>query len=185
MSGAARKTEDDELFLEAPPPYGEIVSAVAELERAITQTPGIEGVVLRYGYFYGPGTAYARDGSMAGLARRRRLPVVASGSGEFPFIHVDDAARATVLALDRGEPGIYNVTDDEPAAARDWIPAFTEALGAPKPRRVPAWLARMLAGRYTVLMMTEARGASNAKARAELGFEPRFPTFREGFAQGL
>lgn len=185
LTGEGLKTEDDELSLDAPPPRGEIASAVSELERTVTGDPRIEGVVLRYGYFYGPGTAYARDGWMAELARRRRLPIVGGGNGVLSLIHVDDAARATVLALDRGSPGIYNVVDDDPAPARAWVPAFCEAVGAPPPRRVPAWLARLVAGSYTVTVMTEERGASNAKARGELGFEPRWASWRDGFRDGL
>ncbi|HEX8854426.1 MAG TPA: NAD(P)-dependent oxidoreductase [Thermoleophilaceae bacterium] len=185
LTGEGLKSEDDDLFLEAPPPSGEVVAAVAELERNVTRDDRVEGVVLRYGYFYGPGTAYARDGSFADLARRRRLAIVGPGTGVFSFIHVDDAARATVAALDRGSSGIYNVVDDDPAPVRDWVPAFAEAVGAPKPRRVPAWLARVVAGRYTVELMTASRGASNAKAHAELGLDLRFPSWREGFREGL
>ncbi|MFL5826728.1 MAG: NAD-dependent epimerase/dehydratase family protein, partial [Thermoleophilaceae bacterium] len=185
LTGEGLKTEEDELFLEAPPPSGEVVGAVADLERTVTGDERVEGVVLRYGYFYGPDTAYSSDGSMAALARRRRLAVVGAGSGVFSFIHVDDAARATVAALDRGSRGIYNVVDDDPAPVRDWVPAFAEAIGAPKPRRVPALLARLVAGRYTVELMTASRGASNAKAHAELGLELRYPSWREGFRDGL
>jgi 2-alkyl-3-oxoalkanoate reductase len=185
LTGEGLKTEDDELFLEAPPPSGELVAAVADLERTVTGDERVEGVVLRYGYFYGPGTAYSSEGSMAALARRRRLAVVGAGTGVFSFIHVDDAARATVAALDHGSPGIYNVVDDDPAPVREWVPAFAEAIGAPKPRRVPAWLARVVAGRYTVELMTASRGASYAKAHAELGLELRYPSWRQGFREGL
>ena len=149
------------------------------------EATGIDGLVLRYGQFYGPGTYYASDGSVAEQVRRRRFPIVGGGRGTFSFIHVEDAASATVAAVDRGAPGIYNVVDDEPAPGRDWLPVYAEALGAKPPRRVPAWLARIAAGRFAVIMATELRGASNAKAKRELGWEPRYPSWRTGFSEAL
>jgi nucleoside-diphosphate-sugar epimerase len=116
---------------------------------------------------------------------RRRLPIVGKGSGVFSFVHVDDAAAATLAAMERGAPGIYNVVDDEPAPMREWVPAYAEAIGAKPPRRVPAWLARLLGGRYTAAMATTLRGASNAKAKAELGWQPRWASWREGFRSAL
>jgi nucleoside-diphosphate-sugar epimerase len=183
--GGAIKSEEDALDLDASQPRVRTVQAVAALETSVTETEGIDGLVLRYGYFYGPGTAYAHDGHIADLVRRRRFPIVGRGSGIFSFVHVDDAARAAVLALERGAPGVYNVVDDEPAQAADWLPVYADALGAPPPRRVPRLLARIVAGEYVVLMMTEQRGASNAKAKSELGWEPRYPTWRSGFREGL
>jgi nucleoside-diphosphate-sugar epimerase len=156
------------------------VDALRVLEDTTLGTDGVEGVVLRYGYFYGPGTTYAPGGYFAEEVRRRRFPVGGDGAGRFSFVHVDDAAAATLLAMDRGAPGIYHVTDDEPAPARDWVPAMAAAMGAKPPRRVPLWLARLVAG-STAGAMTSLRGASNAKARAELGFAPSYPTYREGF----
>ena len=141
--------------------------------------------MLRYGFFYGPGSAYAHDGHFAREVSRRRLPVVGKGAGTFSFIHVDDAAAATVAAMERGAPGIYNVVDDEPAPMREWVPAYAEAVGAKRPGRVPGWLARLLAGRYTASMATQLRGASNAKAKAELGWEPRYASWRQGFREAL
>jgi nucleoside-diphosphate-sugar epimerase len=164
---------------------GDIVGAVAELEEAVTGTEGIEGVVLRYGYFYGPGTSYASDGTQAEMVRARRLPIVGNGGGVFPFIHVDDAAAATVRALEHAAPGAYNVVDDDPAPVREWLPAYAEALGAKRPRRVPEFLARWIGGEYAVRVMTRSEGASNAKAKAELGMLLSYPSWRQGFAQAL
>jgi nucleoside-diphosphate-sugar epimerase len=184
-AGDGLKSEDDPLFLDAPPPFRRSVEALRDLEEAVTGTVGIEGVVLRYGYFYGPGTAFASDGSSAEMVRKRRYPIVGRGTGVWSFIHVDDAARATVLALERGSPGAYNVVDDEPAPVSEWLPAYAEALGAKPPRRVPKLLARIAAGRYGTAAMTTQRGASNAKAKRELGWEPRYPSWRQGFREAL
>ena len=178
------KDETAPLFVDAPEPMRDAVRALEVLEGTTIGTPGLEGVVLRYGLFYGPGTSIAPDGHFAAEARRRRMPVVGDGAGRASFVHVDDAAAATVLALDRGAPGVYHVTDDEPVPARDWIPAMAAALGAPRPMRVPLWLGRLVGGPLADALVS-ARGASNAKARAELGFRPRYPTYREGFAAVL
>jgi nucleoside-diphosphate-sugar epimerase len=156
-------------------------AGLRSMERRVLGSEALEGVVLRYGFFYGPGTYYAPDGEMAALARKRRLPVVGSGEGRSSFVHVDDAVAATVLALDHGGPGVYNITDDEPAAAKDWIPEIARLAGAKPPRHLPAWVVRLAAGKAVALLSTELRGNSNAKARAELGFAPRFPHWREGF----
>ena len=150
-----------------------------------SQAPGLDGLVLRYGQFYGPATYYATDGSAAEQVRKRRFPIVGRGGGTFSFIHVDDAAAATVAALDHGEPGVYNVTDDEPAPVRVWLPDYAEALGAKPPRRLPSWLARIFAGRFAVIMATELRGASNEKAKRELAWQPRYPSWRQGFREAL
>ena len=174
------KDETAPLWTDAPGGTRNAVDALRVLEDTTLGTGGVEGVVLRYGFFYGPGTTYAPGGYFAEEVRRRRFPIVGEGSGRFSFIHVDDAAAATVLALDHGGPGIYHVTDDEPAPARDWVPAMAAAMGAKPPHRVPLWLARLGAG-STAATMTSMRGASNAKAREELGFAPRFSTYREGF----
>lgn len=161
------------------------VNATVAMERFVTSAEALEGVVLRYGFFYGPGTYYAPDGQMVSMVRKRMLPVVGSGEGRSSFIHVDDAAAATVHALDHGPPGIYNITDDHPAAASEWIPELARLVGAGKPRRLPGWLVRMVAGQYAVMMGTSLRGNSNAKMRTELGFEPRWPDWREGLADVL
>jgi nucleoside-diphosphate-sugar epimerase len=166
-------------------PFEDTFDATVELERITLGTPALEGIVLRYGMFYGPGTYYAADGSTAEQVRKRRFPIVGDGGGVFSFIHLDDAASANVAALDHGAPGIYNVCDDEPAPLREWLPVYAEALGAKPPRRVPAWLARLLAGRLAVSQATQLRGASNEKAKRELGWTPRHPSWRRGFAEDL
>ena len=176
------KDEQARLSLRAPPPFGEGVRVIDEMERSVVEALGLEGVVLRYGWFYGPGTYYGDGGSMQADVRKRRLPVVGSGDGLFSFIHVDDAADATVAAVERGAPGIYNVVDDEPAALRDWLPVYAEAIGAPPPRRVPVWLARLVAGKVAAEVNLQP-GASNAKAKRELGWEPRWRSWREGFRE--
>jgi 2-alkyl-3-oxoalkanoate reductase len=174
--------EDDPLMTNPPGQFKRAAAAVAELERAVL---GAGGLVLRYGYFYGPATAICAAGAIGEDVARRRLPIVGTGAGVWSFIQIEDAARATVRALTHGEPGAYNIVDDEPARVSEWIPALAGALGVKPPRRVPAWLARPLAGEYGVMTMTRAQGASNARARAELGWTPRHPSWREGFARAL
>jgi nucleoside-diphosphate-sugar epimerase len=181
--GGPTKSEEDRPYTDAMEPIGSGVNTMLEHERAVTDS-GLEGLALRYGWFYGPGTYYARDGSIAEQVRKRRFPIVGSGEGMSSFIHITDAAGATVAALDHGAPGVYNVVDDEPAPLREWLPDYAEALGAKPPRRVPTWLARMLAGPL-VSMLTEMRGASNEKAKRELGWSPRYPSWRQGFREAL
>ena len=166
----------------APKEFRRSAGAIAELERSVL---GAGGVVLRYGYFYGPGSSISGDGSMAADVARRRLPIVGSGAGVWSFIHVGDAAAATVAALALEGPAVLNVVDDEPARVSDWIPALAQALGAPAPRHVPAPLAKLLAGGYGTATMTSSQGASNAAARAELDWSPRYPSWREGFRSAL
>jgi nucleoside-diphosphate-sugar epimerase len=183
--GGGLKTEDDPLLDDAPFPWSRAVRSVHSLEDAVTKTEGLEGIVLRYGFFYGPGSSYASGGYWAREVGRRRFPIVGKGSGVFSFIHVDDAAAATAAALEHGPPGIYNVVDDEPAPLREWLPLYAEALGAKKPLRVPKLLARLAAGRYTTQMATGLSGASNARARNELGWQPRYSSWRQGFREAL
>ena len=171
--GGPVKTEDDPLDPAPPKSARQGSAAMRHLEEAVT---GAGGIALRYGGFYGA----ANDGLVPAV-RKRQFPIVGDGGGVMSFIHLDDAAAATVLALEGGRPGIYNITDDEPAPVREWLPVLAEALGAGPPRRVPSWLARLIMGGVMV-MMTEARGASNAKARRELGWTPRYPSWRQGFA---
>ena len=178
-------TEEDRLWLEAPEPWGRSVNAVAALEEATLGDGGVEGVVLRYGFFYGPGSAYASDGSTAAMVRKRAFPVVGGGTAVYSYIHVDDAAGATVAALDHGPPGAYNVVDDDPGKVREWLPEYAEALGARPPRRVPRFLARLGAGKFAVYMMTGLQGATNAKAKRELGWQPRWASWRHGFREAL
>jgi nucleoside-diphosphate-sugar epimerase len=176
------KGEDAAAFEEAPGPFGEAGKALADLERQVTGAEGLEGIVLRYGFLYGPGTSYDREGSQTEDFHKRRMPVVGDGTGTFSFIQVEDAASATVAAVERGEPGVYNVVDDEPAPMSEWVPVFAEAVGAKKPRHVPAWLARLVAGPAAAGMAMELRGASNAKAKRELGWQPSYSSWRQGFA---
>ena len=168
------------IALDAPEPFGRTVRATVEGERLTLQTDGIDGVVLRYGQLYGPGTYFAPDGDIARQARQRRVPIVGGGAGVFSFVHVDDAASAAVCAMARGN-GVYNVVDDEPASGRDWIPVFARAVGAPRQLRVPRWVATLMAGGLAAATLTESRGASNARAKTELGWQPRHPSWREGF----
>jgi nucleoside-diphosphate-sugar epimerase len=155
---------------------------IADLER---QVLGAGGIVLRYGQLYGPGTGFAKDGAWAANLRRRRLPIVGAGSGMFSFLHVDDAASATVAALGRDGPATYNVVDDDPAPVHEWVPVYARAVGAPAPWRAPAWVGRLAAGRIAVEMMNELRGASNARIKRELDWEPRYASWREGFQTAL
>ncbi|HEY2570817.1 MAG TPA: NAD(P)-dependent oxidoreductase [Solirubrobacteraceae bacterium] len=174
--------EDDPLIADPPEQFKRSAAAVAELERTVL---GADGLVLRYGYFYGPATSISAEGSVGQEVARRRLPIVGGGSGVWSFIHVHDAALATAAALTHGAGGAYNVVDDEPAPVREWVPALARALGAKPPRRVPTWLARPLAGEYGVMTMTRAQGASNARAKRELSWTPRHASWREGFQSGL
>jgi nucleoside-diphosphate-sugar epimerase len=183
--GGPVKSEDDPLDPDPPGELRPLLDAIRHLESAVTGPHELEGIVLRYGGFYGPGTSVAADGALVQEVRRRRLPVIGRGTGVWSFVHVDDVAGATVAALERARPGILNVVDDEPAPVSEWVPALAEAVGAPPPRRLPAWLARLAVGPHGVAMMTESRGASNAKAKAELGWQPSYPTWREGFRTGL
>jgi len=155
------------------------------LENDVLRTLGIEGLVLRYGGLYGPGTGLTDDADLTALLHKRRFPIIGDGAGVWSFVHVDDAAAATVAAIDAGGPGSYNVADDEPAAVADWLPELARALDAPPPRHVPVWLGRLVAGTVAVSMMTRIRGADNAKAKRELGWVLRYPSWREGFRLGL
>jgi nucleoside-diphosphate-sugar epimerase len=177
------KDEKAPLDLAAPGKVGPAVAAIADLERQVLEAEGLAGMVLRFGWFYGPGTYIAAGASQAEEVRKRRYPIVGNGDATFSFVHVEDAAAAVVAALERGAPGVYNVVDDEPAPMREWLPAFAAAMGAKPPRRVPAWLVRMAVGKAMARSATEARGASNAKARRELGWQPAHPSWRRGFPE--
>jgi nucleoside-diphosphate-sugar epimerase len=179
--GSWVKDEEASLFHGAPHPFGGAVEALADLERQVTGTEGIEGLVLRYGWLYGPGTYFDRDGSQTEEALKRRLPIVGKGTGTFSFVQVEDAAAATVAAVERGAPGVYNVVDDEPAPMREWVPVFAEAVGAKPPRRVPVWLARLIAGSAAAGSATQLRGATNVNAKRELGWQPSYSSWRQGF----
>jgi nucleoside-diphosphate-sugar epimerase len=177
-SGGPVKTEDDPLDGDPPAAVRTTLAAILHLERAVTEAGGI---ALRYGGFYGPETSLAPGGEHVLAVRARKFPIVGDGAGIWSFVHVDDAAAATVAALEGGRPGIYNVVDDEPAPVAEWLPFLAKLLGAKPPRRFPRWLGRLFAGEHGVVMMTEIRGASNAKAKRELGWSPRYPSYRVGF----
>ena len=162
-------------------------AALLYLEQAVTTIEWGEGLALRYGGFYGPGTGISSDPDavMAAPIRKRRFPMVGDGGGVWSFIHIEDAAAATAAAVERGPPGVYNIVDDEPAPVREWLPVLASALGAKPPRRIPRWLGRLAAGEAATIMMTDVRGASNAKAKRELGWQLRYPSWRLGFTKGL
>jgi nucleoside-diphosphate-sugar epimerase len=183
-TGGPVQTEADPLDPDLPAPG---LAAILHLERAVTTIEWGEGLVLRYGGFYGPGTgiSLAPDAVMAAPIRKRRFPLVGDGGGVWSFVHIEDAAAATAVAVERGERGIYNVVDDEPAPVREWLPELARALGGKPPRRVPRWLVRLLAGEVATVMMTDVRGASNEQAKREFGWQPRYASWRQGFAHGL
>jgi nucleoside-diphosphate-sugar epimerase len=185
--GGPVKREEDPLDPSPPDQVRATIDAIRHLEDAVTGAGETEGVVLRYGYFYGPGTTISLgpEGALVQAIRKRQLPLVGDAQGVWPFVHVDDAAEATVSAIEGRGRGVYHVVDDEPAPVADWLPAAAAAVGAPAPWRVPRWLGRLFAGEFATVMMTEARGASNAKARRQLGWTPRYASWREGFATGL
>jgi nucleoside-diphosphate-sugar epimerase len=182
--GGPVKSEDDPLDPEPPRELRRTLEAISYLEKAVTSSSGIEGVVLRYGAFYGPDTGLF-DGPMIEQLRRRRVPLIGDANGWWSFLHIDDAAAATAIAIERGAAGIYNIVDDEPAPVREWLPALAAMLGAKPPWRVPKWLARIAAGEHIVTMMTEARAGSNARAKRDLAWQPKRPSWRQGFAEVL
>jgi nucleoside-diphosphate-sugar epimerase len=185
--GGPIKTEEDPLDDSPPKQVRETLAGIRHLERAVTGAEGIEGLALRYGGFYGPGTSLVLnpDGEQIEMLRKRRLPVVGSGAGMWSLIHIEDAAAATAAAVERGAPGVYNVVDDEPVPVSVVLPELAKVIGAKPPRHVPRWLGRLIAGEAAVIMMTEVRGASNEKAKRELGWELRYPSWRLGFRDGL
>jgi len=182
--GGPIKTEEDPLDPTPPASFCETLAAIRHLEAAVRGARGIAALALRYGLLYGPGTGITQDGQIASAIRKRQIPIVGDGAGVWSFLHVEDAARATTAAVSSGAPGIYNVVDDEPARVAEWLPALGAALGAKPPRHVPVWIARLLIGEGGVSMMTKVRGASNAKAKRELGWEPMYPSWRTAFAEG-
>jgi nucleoside-diphosphate-sugar epimerase len=183
-TGGPVKTEDDPLDPKPADAMSETLAAIRYLEDAVTGANWLEGLVLRYGGFYGPGTGLGPEGGeQLEMIRSRKFPVVGDGGGVWSFIHIEDAADATVAAVTRGRPGIYNIVDDDPATVAEWLPAVASAVGAAPPRHVPRWLGRLVAGEAAAVMMTEVRGASNEKAKRELGWQPRHASWREGVAQ--
>jgi 2-alkyl-3-oxoalkanoate reductase len=184
-TGTATKTEDDRLDPNPPAAQRRSLAAIRDLEATVVNADGITGIALRYANFYGPGSAFARDGDIAALLRKRAFPIIGDGAGVWSFVHLDDAATATLAAMERGSTGVYNVADDDPAPVSEWLPELARRLGAPPPRRVPVWLGRVATGEVGVSLMTQIRGASSAKARRELGWAPRYASWRQGFAEGL
>jgi 2-alkyl-3-oxoalkanoate reductase len=186
-TGGPVQTEADPLDPNPPAALRAALVGILHVERVVPTIEWGEGLVLRYGGFYGPGTAVslAPDAAMAAPVRKRRFPIIGDGGGVWSHVHIDDAAAATVAAVDHGRPGIYNIVDDEPAPVREWLPVLASALDAKPPRHIPRWLGRLAAGEAATVMMTDARGASNEKAKRELGWQPRYASWRQGFAQGL
>jgi 2-alkyl-3-oxoalkanoate reductase len=183
--GGPLKTEDDPLDADPPKEGRGVVAAIRHVEERVTGTDGLEGVVLRYGGFYGPGTSISEGGVHLEAIRKRKFPVVGSGAGLWSFVHIDDVASATKLAIESDVTGIFNIVDDEPAPVSEWLPYLAAAIGAKPPRHVPAWIGKLAVGELGLEMMTEARGASNEKAKRELGWELRYPSWRLGFKEGL
>ena len=181
-TGGPIKSEEDPLDLSPAREMRETLKAIRYLEQAVLGADWTEGIVLRYGAFYGPGTSMGPGGEQFDLIHKRKFPLIGAGAGVWSFVHVADAAEATVAAIEHGRRGIYNVVDDEPAPVADWLPTLAQKLGAKKPMRVPRFVGRLFAGEAGVVMMTEARGASNAKAKRELGWRPKHPSWRQGFA---
>jgi nucleoside-diphosphate-sugar epimerase len=181
-TGGPVKSEEDPLARTPAREMHETLAAIRHLEEAVLGARWTEGIVLRYGTFYGPGTSLTPGGEQFELIRKRKFPLVGDGGGVWSFIHVADAAEATVAAVERGSRGVYNVVDDDPAPVAEWLPALAQTLGAKKPMRVPRFIGRLFAGEAGVMMMTEIRGASNAKAKRDLGWQPKHASWRQGFA---
>jgi nucleoside-diphosphate-sugar epimerase len=181
-TGGPVKTEEDPFDPTPPREMRESFQAIRHVEEAVLSAAWTEGIVLRYGGFYGPGTSMAPGAEQVELVRKRKFPLVGDGGGVWSFVHIADAAEATVAAVARGSRGVYNVVDDDPAPVAEWLPALAQELGAKRPMHVPRLIGRLFAGEAGVVMMTEIRGASNAKAKRELGWSPRHVTWREGFA---
>ena len=183
--GGPIKTEADPLDPDPPKAARETLDAIRTLEAAVTGGDELVGVVLRYGAVYGPGTGLGEGGELVEAVRGGKMPLVGNAGGVWSFLHVDDMATATVAAIEGRGRGVYNVVDDDPAAVAEWLPCLARAVGAKPPRRVPAWLARLVIGEQGVAMMTESRGSSNAKAKRELEWRPTWPSWRDGFVHGL
>jgi 2-alkyl-3-oxoalkanoate reductase len=183
--GSPVKTEEDPLDPNPPESFTKSLAAIRYLENTLRGTTFLEGIALRYGWFYGPGTAIGKGGAVVKMVRQRRLPVIGGGGGIWSFIHILDAARATIAAISRGAPGVYNVIDDEPAKVATWLPALAKAVDAKPPIKIPHWLGEIMIGKAGVSLMTEIRGCSNEKAKRELNWKPLYPSWRIGFVDGL
>jgi nucleoside-diphosphate-sugar epimerase len=181
--GSGLQTEDEPLASNPPRGMEGTRDAIARLETLVTNVPNIESIVLRYGSFYGPGTFLDRGGEVVEQVRRRRFPIFGDGSGLWSFIHIDDAAEATRVAIEGNQTGIDNIVDDDPAGIAVWLPELAKVLGAPQPYRLPAWLGRMLLGEAGMAILEGGRGCSNEKAKRELGWKPRYASWRDGFRE--
>jgi 2-alkyl-3-oxoalkanoate reductase len=183
--GGPVKTEEDPLDPKPPENFTKTLAAIRYLEDKLRGVNFVQGFALRYGNFYGPGTGIGKGGTLVKMVKKRRFPIVGGGGGIWSFIHVIDAARATIAAMTQGSPGIYNIVDDEPAKVSTWLPALAKAIGAKPPRRIPHWLGELIIGKAGVSMMTQIRGCANAKAKRELNWTPIYPSWRIGFFDGL
>jgi nucleoside-diphosphate-sugar epimerase len=183
--GGPVKTEEDPLDPKPPESFTKTLASLRSLEDKVRSTTFLEAVALRYGAFYGPGTAIGKGGAVLEMVRKRRFPIPGGGGGVWSFIHILDAARATVAAISRGAPGIYNIADDEPAKVATWLPVLAKAVDAKPPLKIPYWLGEAIIGKAGMSMMTQIRGCSNAKAKRELNWAPIYPSWRIGFVDGL
>jgi nucleoside-diphosphate-sugar epimerase len=184
-TGAPVKTEEDPLDANPPQSMSKTIAAIRRLEATVNGATDLDGVVLRYGAFYGPGTGIGAGGAMLEAVLKRQFPVVGGGTGIWSFIHIDDAASATAAAIEGGPGGIYNIVDDKPAPVAVWLPELARAAGAPGPYRLPRWIGRLMIGDAGISMMTEVRGSSNAKAKRVWNWQPRYASWRDGFRNGL
>jgi nucleoside-diphosphate-sugar epimerase len=184
-SGDRLKDESDELDTTPPEAMSRSLDAIRRLEQMVAGAAQLTGVVLRYGALYGPGTSLGEGGEMTEMVRQRKLPIFGEGTGVWSFLHIDDAAQAAMLAMERGNSGLYNIVDDEPAEVSDWLPDLARALGAKPPRHLPAWLGRLMIGDAGLSMMNSVRGSVNTKAKRLLRWQPLYPNWREGFRRGL
>jgi nucleoside-diphosphate-sugar epimerase len=183
--GGRIKTEADPLDSDPPVRMSRTLDAIQTLEHIVLNAAGLNGIALRYGSLYGPGTSISCKGEIVEMMRQRKFPLIGSGGGVWSFIHVDDAARATQLAIERGAPGLYNIVDDDPAEVSEWLSELARAVGAKPPLRLPAWIGRFALGESGVSMMTNVRGSSNAKAKRAFGWQPEYASWRDGFRRGL
>ncbi len=173
IPGSGLADEETPLAIDASPAVAADARIVTEIERRLLETPNLEGIALRYGFFYGPGTWFNSDGDVGQQVRQQQFPIVGNGEGVWSWLHIEDAASATVAAAERGNPGVYLITDDRPLQVREWLPAFAQWLNAPPPPQISVEEALQIGGADTVYYGTQMRGASNAKAKRELNFQPR------------
>ena len=183
--GQRPATEEDPLDPNPPSSMSRTLDAIRHVESVVPRAEAIEGMVLRYGFFYGPGTGFAENGRLCDLVRQRKMPIIGDGRGVWSFVHVDDAAAATMAAIKRGQPGVYNVADDDPAPVAVWLPELAKLLGAERPRHLPTWFGRIVAGESGVYMHNRTRGISNARVKVELGWDPLYVSWRDGFRHGI